>query len=131
MRVSPSSPRRRRSASGLINACVAVKVVSWIAGIFPYTSSRGRGPMATVYGRLRGPAAAAVMLGLACAAAAQGYPSKTIRIVVAYPMGGGAEYTARPMAQKMQERWGQPVFVESRSGGSAMIGTDYVAKSPP
>jgi tripartite-type tricarboxylate transporter receptor subunit TctC len=65
------------------------------------------------------------------AASAQGYPAKAIRIVVAYPMGGGAEYTARPIALKLTERWGQPVFVESRSGGSAMIGTDYVAKSPP
>ena len=67
----------------------------------------------------------------AAAAGAQAYPAKPIRIVVAYPMGGGAEFTARPIAQKLNERWGQPVFVESRSGGSAMIGTDYVAKSPP
>jgi tripartite-type tricarboxylate transporter receptor subunit TctC len=76
-------------------------------------------------------AALAVMGTAAGTAAAQGYPAKAIRFVVAYPMGGGAEYTARPIAQKLQERWGQPVFVESRSGGSAMIGTDYVAKSPP
>jgi tripartite-type tricarboxylate transporter receptor subunit TctC len=76
-------------------------------------------------------AVAVAAAGLAGAALAQGYPAKTIRIVVAYPMGGGAEFTARPIAQKLTERWGQPVFVESRSGGSAMIGTDYVAKSPP
>jgi len=76
-------------------------------------------------------AVAVAAAGLAGTALAQGYPAKTIRIVVAYPMGGGAEFTARPIAQKLTERWGQPVFVESRSGGSAMIGTDFVAKSPP
>ena len=80
--------------------------------------------------------AACGFVGLAAAQATstssgQGYPAKAIRIVVAYPMGGGAEYTARPIAQRLMEQWGQPVFVESRSGGSAMIGTDFVAKSPP
>ncbi len=80
-----------------------------------------------------------IAIGLAGAAAAQGpstgsgqaYPSKAIRFVITYPTGGGSDYTVRPIAQKLSERWGQPVFVESRPGGSAMIGTDYVAKSPP
>ena len=76
-------------------------------------------------------AIAAALSGVAAAAAAQGFPVKPIRFVVAYPMGGGAEYTARPIAQELTKRWGQTVFVESRSGGSAMIGTDHVAKSPP
>ena len=61
----------------------------------------------------------------------QAYPVKTVRIVIAYPNGGGADFTARPIAQKLTERWGQSVIVESRPGGSAMIGTDFVAKSPP
>ncbi len=69
--------------------------------------------------------------GLAVPAAAQGYPSKTIRIVIAYPAGGGSDFTARPIAQKLTERWGQTVIVDSRPGGAAMIGTDIVAKSPP
>ena len=73
----------------------------------------------TMLGGLWRGAAAVALCGHAGMAWAQGYPAKTIRIVVAYPMGGGAEYTARPMAQKMQERWGQPVFVESRSGRGA------------
>lgn len=76
-------------------------------------------------------AVAVAAIGLAGAAAAQGYPSKAIRFVITYPTGGGSDYTVRPIAQKLSERWGQPVFVESRPGGSAMIGTDYVAKSPP
>ena len=72
--------------------------------------------------------AACCMASLACA---QAFPAKPIRIVIAYPAGGGADFTARPIAQKLTERWGQPVVVEARAGGSAMIGTDYVAKSPP
>lgn len=73
-------------------------------------------------------AAASGLVGLA---AAQGYPSKPIRFVITYPSGGGSDYTVRPLAQKLSERWGQPVYVDSRPGGSAMIGTDFVAKSAP
>ena len=61
----------------------------------------------------------------------QSYPSKTVRLVIGYPTGGGADFTARPIAQKLTERWSQSVIVDSRPGGSAMIGTDLVAKSPP
>ena len=71
-------------------------------------------------------------LALAAApAAAQQYPAKPIRFVITYPTGGGSDYTVRPIAQKLSEHWGQPVFVDSRPGGSAMIGTDFVVKSPP
>jgi len=74
---------------------------------------------------------AAVTGGAFSLAAAQAYPSKTIRFVITYPAGGGSDYTVRPIAQKLSERWGQPVLVDARPGGSAMIGTDFVAKSPP
>src|SRR5262245_8140316 len=70
-------------------------------------------------------------LALATPAAAQQYPAKPIRFVITYPTGGGSDFTVRPIAQKLSERWGQPVVVESRPGGSAMIGTDFVAKSAP
>ena len=69
--------------------------------------------------------------GFAGLAAAQSYPAKPIRFVITYPAGGGSDYTVRPIAQKLSERWGQPVFVDSRPGGSAMIGTDFVARSAP
>jgi tripartite-type tricarboxylate transporter receptor subunit TctC len=75
--------------------------------------------------------AVAMAIGsMAVAAVAQGYPSKTVRFVITYPAGGGSDFTVRPIAQKLTERWGQPVVVESRPGGSAMIGTDFVVKSP-
>jgi tripartite-type tricarboxylate transporter receptor subunit TctC len=64
-------------------------------------------------------------------AGAAGYPDKVIRIVVPYPPGGGADITARPIAQKLSERWGQPVVIDYRAGASGMIGADIVAKAPP
>ena len=64
-------------------------------------------------------------------ASAQVYPDKPIRIIVPYPPGGGADITARPIAQKLSERWGVPVVIENRGGASGMIGADVVAKAPP
>jgi tripartite-type tricarboxylate transporter receptor subunit TctC len=87
--------------------------------------------MTTARRSLWGTAMSAALMALAGTAAGQGFPSKTVRFVITYPMGGGSELTARPIAQKLSERWGQQVIVESRPGGSAMIGTDFVVRSPP
>lgn len=74
----------------------------------------------------------AALLALAAAtASAQTYPNKMIRIIVPYPPGGGADITARPIAQMLSERWGQPVVIENHGGASGMIGADMVAKAPP
>jgi tripartite-type tricarboxylate transporter receptor subunit TctC len=71
-------------------------------------------------------------MGVSAAAFAQtAYPTKTVRFVITFPPGGGSDFTVRPIAQKLTEAWGQPVIVESRPGGSAMIGTEYVVRSPP
>ncbi len=59
------------------------------------------------------------------------YPSRTIKIVVGYGAGGGTDTVARLVAQKLHESFGQNVIVENRPGGNAMLGPDYVAKSPP
>src|SRR5919197_3304545 len=61
---------------------------------------------------------------------AQEYPSRTIRIY-GQGMGSTADYLSRYLAQKLQERWNQPVVVDSRSGAGGMIPADAVAKSPP
>ena len=87
--------------------------------------------MTTTHRWLWRSAVAAAAIALAGMAVAQGYPAKTIRFVITYPTGGGSDFTVRPIAQKLSERWGQPVIVESRPGGSAMIGTDFVVRSPP
>jgi tripartite-type tricarboxylate transporter receptor subunit TctC len=61
---------------------------------------------------------------------AAGYPSKTIRIF-GQGMGSTADYLSRYLAQRLLERWGQPVIVDSRAGAGGTIPTDIVAKSPP
>lgn len=69
--------------------------------------------------------------GVAATAVAQSYPAKSIRFVIPYPAGGGTDLTARPIGQKLTELWGQSVIIDNRPGGSAMIGSDMVAKSAP
>src|SRR6266487_6470581 len=61
---------------------------------------------------------------------AAGYPSRTIRIF-GQGTGSTADYLSRYVAQKLTERWGQPVIVDSRAGAGGTIPTDVVAKSPP
>ena len=61
---------------------------------------------------------------------AAGYPSRTIRIF-GQGTGSTADYLSRFLAQRLQERWGQPVIVDSRAGAGGTILTDAVAKSPP
>lgn len=63
-------------------------------------------------------------------ALAQGYPSRTIRLIAPYPPGGGVDATARIIAQALTEQLGQQVVVENRSGATGRIGTEIVAKSP-
>jgi tripartite-type tricarboxylate transporter receptor subunit TctC len=74
----------------------------------------------------------AALFALAAAtASAQNYPNRAIRMIVPFPAGGGADITARPIAQMLSERWGQPVVIENHGGASGMIGADIVAKAPP
>jgi tripartite-type tricarboxylate transporter receptor subunit TctC len=60
---------------------------------------------------------------------AQGYPSKSIRIVVGFPPGGGNDIIARMVGAKMQESWGQPVVIENKPGANSIIAAEFVAKS--
>ena len=80
-------------------------------------------------------AGVALALGLASAAVAQSpadsYPNKPIRIIVPFGPGGSVDILARAVGQKMTEKWGQPVVVETRPGAATMIGTAAAARAEP
>ena len=63
--------------------------------------------------------------------AQQDYPNKPIRFITPYAAGGSTSFLARLVGQKLTERWGQQVLVESRGGGNTIIATEILAKSPP
>jgi tripartite-type tricarboxylate transporter receptor subunit TctC len=64
-------------------------------------------------------------------AAAQTFPAKPVRIIVAFPPGGGVDIVARTMGPRLTELWRQPVVVENRPGASGVIGTEAAARSAP
>ncbi len=65
------------------------------------------------------------------AQAATPYPTKPIRIIVAYTPAGATDILARLVGQKMSESWGQPVIVDNRAGAAGNIGTEVAAKANP
>jgi tripartite-type tricarboxylate transporter receptor subunit TctC len=71
------------------------------------------------------------LLGLGTGAAAQGFPSKPVRIVVPFPPGGSTDLLARRIAEKWQQSMGQPVIVENRPGAGGVTGSDFVARATP
>jgi tripartite-type tricarboxylate transporter receptor subunit TctC len=85
----------------------------------------------------------ALPLLLACAAvvhaqtppaappAAEGYPNRTVTIVVPFPAGGGTDLGARLLAQKLAQKWGQGVVVDNRGGAAGLVGAEMVAKAKP
>jgi tripartite-type tricarboxylate transporter receptor subunit TctC len=74
---------------------------------------------------------AAIVAAIAAPAAAQDYPVRPIRIIVAYTPAGATDILARAVGQKMSENWGQPVIVDNRPGAAGNIGTEIAAKSAP
>jgi tripartite-type tricarboxylate transporter receptor subunit TctC len=61
----------------------------------------------------------------------QSYPSRPLRWIVPFPPGGPTDQVARPMAQLLSERLGQPVVIDNRPGAGSNIGTEAVVKAPP
>jgi tripartite-type tricarboxylate transporter receptor subunit TctC len=61
---------------------------------------------------------------------AQGYPTKPLRLIVAFAPGGPTDIVARITAQKMSEGLGQQVIVENRGGAGGTVGADAAAKAP-
>src|SRR6187551_1174127 len=59
------------------------------------------------------------------------WPSKPIRLIVAYPSGGVSDVVARALADKLSAQMNTPVVVENKAGASGSIGVDAVAKAAP
>jgi len=79
-----------------------------------------------------------MLILLACAAfaaipasAQQPYPSKPVRIIVAFPAGGATDVITRAVGQRLSEMWGQPIVVENKGGAATQIGTQFVSKATP
>src|SRR5690349_16835132 len=70
-------------------------------------------------------------LGAVAGAGAQSYPTRPVRVVVPYAAGGNTDFTARVIATKLSEVFGQQVVVDNRPGGATNIGTEVVAKAAP
>jgi tripartite-type tricarboxylate transporter receptor subunit TctC len=68
---------------------------------------------------------------LALDARAQSYPAKPVKLIVPNAPGGAIDILARLLSQKLQDVWGQPLIIDYKPGVGTVLGTDYVAKSPP
>jgi tripartite-type tricarboxylate transporter receptor subunit TctC len=76
----------------------------------------------------------AAALLLACASQtmqAQDFPSRTIRMVIAFPPGGPTDFVGRLLADKLKDLLGQTVVIENKAGANGAIGADFVAKAEP
>jgi tripartite-type tricarboxylate transporter receptor subunit TctC len=72
----------------------------------------------------------AVAMAVAASAHAQPYPSKVVKMVVAYAAGGATDVLTRAVAQRLSPMWGQPVVIENKPGANTNIAAAEVAKAP-
>ena len=71
------------------------------------------------------------MAASGCACAAEVYPSKPIRIIIATTVGSGPDILARQIGAKLTESWGQQIVIDPRAGASGMIGAELTANAAP
>ena len=74
---------------------------------------------------------AALALAGAQAAQAQDYPTRPVRVVVAFPPGGPTDFVGRLMTDKMSAALGQRVYIENKPGAAGTVGADNIAKADP
>src|SRR5262245_53692620 len=72
-----------------------------------------------------------VSILVAASAAAQPYPSKPVKIIVAFPPGGANDFIARFIAARLSANIGQQFVVENRPGAGGTVGTEAGLKAPP
>ena len=73
--------------------------------------------------------AAVSVVAVAAPALAQEWPQRTVRIVVGFGPGGGADIIGRIVAQALQERLGQPFVIENKPGSAGTLGNELVARA--
>src|SRR5437016_2383875 len=76
-------------------------------------------------------AGAAALPAVSRIARAQAYPTRPVRIIVTFPAGSTSDILARPMAQWLSERLGQPFVIDNRPGAGGTIGTEAVVRASP
>jgi len=85
-----------------------------------------------MYKRLQIIAAGALLAALPATALAQSaYPTKPVRLIVAFPPAGSTDIIARLVGQKLSERLGQQVIIDNRGGAGGMIGTEIASRASP
>ena len=73
---------------------------------------------------------ASLLVLFASGALAQSYPTKPVRIIVAFTPGSSTDIIGRAVAAKLQDMWGQPVVVENRAGAGGSVGSAAVLREP-
>jgi tripartite-type tricarboxylate transporter receptor subunit TctC len=71
------------------------------------------------------------LLAFSAGAFAQAWPARPVTFIVPFAPGGGTDITARTLAARLTQKWGQPVVVENRGGAGGILGADAVAKAKP
>jgi len=85
--------------------------------------------MMRVVGRVL--SAVTIVVALGCAAVAEPYPTRPIRLIVTFPPGGSTDTMARALQPSLERTLGQPIVIENRPGAGGSIGIDVVAKAKP
>jgi len=75
--------------------------------------------------------AAACLIVIPIIANAESYPSKPVRVVVAFSAGGTTDILARSVGQQLSERFKQPFIIDNKPGAGGNIGTEFVVRSAP
>src|SRR2546423_377285 len=73
---------------------------------------------------------AVILAAASIAAQGQQYPTKVVKLVVAYAPGGATDVVTRAVAQRLSPMWGQPVVIENKPGANTNIAAGEVAKAP-
>src|SRR6185436_7320726 len=71
------------------------------------------------------------LLAFAAGAFAQAWPARQVTFIVPFAPGGGTDITARTLAARLTQKWGQSVLVENRGGAGGILGAEAVARAKP